>query len=214
MPRHLGDLPGVRRSTAVAIGAVATGALLVAASSASPRRSPSATVSGVPAPPTTITGSLVTNLRGTRRRGTPVPAADLGQRVFVNASDGFSLAEIPPQGTYPAATVNGGRTWRTDGPILHANAAQAPLAISRVGATNSHTYYAWGSQVADVTSDGGKKWWRTVLGEYVLAVVSEPGRLIAVVQNEGTTSSVAETSVYVSTDGGHVWHHNQTVGGR
>ena len=48
-------------------------------------------------------------------------------RVFANRLIGFALTDIPPRGggTYPVATSDGGRTWRTDGPVLHVPAAQA-----------------------------------------------------------------------------------------
>jgi hypothetical protein len=162
----------------------------------------------------TITAIPITPLHGTLGRGTLIPSSDLSQRIFVNASDGFAIAGVLAQGTYPTATVNGGKTWRVDGPILHADAAQAPFVVLHVGAGNAHTYFAWGSQVADVTSNGGKRWWRAILGLDVLAVVSEAGRLIATVQNPSVSNSATvETSVYVSTDGGKVWHFNSTLGG-
>jgi hypothetical protein len=194
--------------------AFALGSVVVGASSASPRRPGPASVSSAPTPATTINAELVSRLHGTRRPGTLVSSADLGQRVFADASHGFALAGIGGEGTYPAASVNRGRTWRIDGPILHINAAQAPLAVSHVGAGNAQTYFAWGAQVADATSDGGKHWWRALLGEDVLAVVSEAGRLIAVVQNpESSESATAATYVYVSTDGGRVWRYSNRIGG-
>jgi photosystem II stability/assembly factor-like uncharacterized protein len=125
----------------------------------------------------------------------------------VNAGDGFGLA-AGTTAQYPAATTDGGKTWRTDGPALHVDAAQAPLVVLDAGAAGTHTFYAYGGgQVVDATNDGGKHWWRAVLGDEVSAVV--PGfdhQLFAFVQNAvGSSSTRTQTVVYVSTDGGHHW---------
>jgi hypothetical protein len=140
-----------------------------------------------------------------------VRSADLGQRIFVNARRGFALANVDG-GTYPAATDNGGKTWRTDGPALHLNAAQAPLAVLDVGAANGHTFFAFGGgQVVDATRDGGKHWWQAFLGDVVMAVVARPGGgLVAFAQTASGTKAV--TLVYVSTDGGRHWHLNDRLG--
>jgi hypothetical protein len=101
-----------------------------------------------------------------------------------------------------------------NGPPLHLNAAQGPLVVLQVGAASQHAYFAWGGpgggQSVDVRSDGGKHWWRAILGAVVMAVVaSEDGRLIAFAQvPANSTSSTAVTSVYVSTDGGRHWHYS------
>ena len=49
--------------------------------------------------------------------------------MFTDGKHGFALAE--GQAQYPAATNDGGKTWKTNGPALHVNAAQAPLAVAR-----------------------------------------------------------------------------------
>jgi hypothetical protein len=106
-------------------------------------------------------------------------------------------------------------TWRTDGPAVHLDAAQAPLAVIYAGAANRHTYFACcGAQVVDATGDGGKHWWRTFLGDVVLAVVTRPsGELIAMAQTAANASgSRANTWVYVSRDGGHHWRLDRREG--
>jgi len=92
----------------------------------------------------------ITRRNGTLAPGTSVRASSLGQRVFPTASRGFALANVGGA-QYPAVSVNGGRTWKTNGPALHVNAANAPLVVVDVGAVNARTFYAFGgSQVVDV----------------------------------------------------------------
>jgi hypothetical protein len=172
-----------------------------------------AAASAAAAPPQTITASRITRPNGTLAPGSSVRASNLGQRVFVNANRGFALADVGGA-QYPAASVNGGRTWKTNGPALHLNAAQAPLVVLDVGAANAHTFYAFGGgQVVGVTSDGGATWWRANLGDVVLAVVPRvSGGLIAIAQNATGSGSNATTVVYVSTDGGRHWKLNKNLG--
>jgi hypothetical protein len=106
----------------------------------------------------------------------------LTNRVFANDSDGFALAD---QGSaqYPARSVDGGRTWRVDGPQMHIDAADAPEGVNDVGVLSAHTSFAFGSSVVDVTSNGGRSWWETFLGEAVVAVVrGSKNELVAYVQ--------------------------------
>jgi hypothetical protein len=165
------------------------------------------------APPHTITARHLKPRHGTLRPGTPVRASKaFGVRVFVSPSRGFALVDTGGA-QYPAATVDGGRTWRTDGPALHVNAADAPESVLDIGAANRHTVFAYGGgQVVDVTSDGGKHWWQALLGDDVLSVVSFGNRLIAVAQDATGTGSSAQTVVYVSRDGGRHWHLNNKLG--
>jgi len=160
--------------------------------------------------------------RRLRARANAVPVGSLvsnqalfGQRVFANASNGFALAD-EGQAQYPARTVDGGQTWKIDGPQFHVDAADAPEAVGSVGIANSHTYFAYGSSVVDVTTDAGRTWWETFLGELVMAVV--PGHshhLIAYVQQSASNSSAnpAVTWQYVSRDGGRRWRYSSTLGG-
>jgi photosystem II stability/assembly factor-like uncharacterized protein len=179
------------------LATVATALIATASASAAPQR---------------ITAARITRPPGTLAPGTGVRASSLGQRVFPNASHGFALADVGGA-QYPAATTNGGRTWKTDGPALHLNAAQAPLAVVDVGARNTRTFFAFGGgQVVDVTSDGGRTWWRAFLGDVVLAVVPRlSGGLTAISQDAGSRGS-AVTLVYISTDGGKHWRLSHRFG--
>src|SRR5437764_6497034 len=113
-----------RACSMLALGAVALGSTVVgvsAASAAGPRK--------------TVKSSRINSRPGTLAQGTLVSSATLGQRVFTDALNGFALANTGGA-QYPAATSDGGVTWRTDGPALHVNAAQAPLAVTNIGAAS------------------------------------------------------------------------------
>jgi hypothetical protein len=160
--------------------------------------------------------------RRLRQRANALPAGSLvsndaifGQRVFANATNGFALAD-GGEAQYPAASSDGGHTWRIDGPQLHVDAADAPEAVNAVGIAGPRTYFAYGSSVVDVTTDAGRTWWETFLGELVMAVV--PGQrhdLIAYVQQSSSRSSAnpAVTWQYVSRDGGRHWRYSSALGG-
>jgi hypothetical protein len=170
---------------------------------------------GQPKPPKKIVATRITRPAHTLAVGTPVKASSLGQRVFVTATRGFSLAATG-DAQYPAQTTNGGASWKTFGPALHLNAAQAPLAVTEVGAANARAVYYYGSgQAVDVTSNGGRTWWRAFAPELSLAVVpGVSGRLVWIVQDgTGSSGERALTWVYESTDGGRVWHYTDAVGG-
>jgi hypothetical protein len=161
-------------------------------------------------PPSTVTASPITCPGvGCLPRGTRVRSSTLIEvRVFVNNRRGFALANTH-QAQYPAQTLDRGRTWRIDGPPLHVNAAQAPLVVTQIGARR-RTYFAWagpdsGGNSVDVTPDRGAHWWRAFLGDIVLSVVAAPDRLIAIVQTS-PPSGHTHNWVYVSTDGGRIWH--------
>lgn len=150
-----------------------------------------------------------------RRPGSGVRSAHLGARVFPDARHGFALATFRGA-TYPATTNDGGRSWRIDGPALHLPAAQAPLAVSEVGAAGAETYFAWGGSeggsAVDVTTDGGKQWWQALLGDVVVAVVSgQHGRLVAVAQAAPSSTPSAQTWLYASDDGGRNWRYQDQV---
>jgi hypothetical protein len=158
-------------------------------------------------PSATLTASLITSSPlGTLKPGTAVRARTLGTRVFTDSIHGFALATERFGAAYPAVTTNGGKTWRINGPVLHVPAAQAPFAVTHVGAANATTYFAWGAQSIDATSDSGRHWWRTLVNDSALAVVATGRTLIAMVDAApaGGTGS-ATTSVYLSSDGGHHW---------
>ena len=120
--------------------------------------------------------------------GTRVSTRFSGKRVFVNSRDGFAIGTWPggSGATYPIATVNGGKTWRTAGPILHIPAAQGAVAVDEAGMSGSRVWFAWGDgiTVVDVTPDAGKHWWQAFLPGTVLTVYPDLicGRLTAIVQ--------------------------------
>jgi hypothetical protein len=189
---------------ALALGCLGLGAVLATTSAAA-----------TPAPQKTVKGSVITRRSGTLAPGAKVKPGNLvGQRVFVNASDGFALAGLG-QAQYPAATTNGGKTWKTDGPALHINAAQAPLSVTSIGATSRSTAFAYGSgQVIDTTSNGGKRWYGALFNGTVMAVVpGSSGHLVAFIdESTSTSSSAGVTYQYVSKNGGKSWTYNSSVG--
>ena len=131
--------------------------------------------------------------------------------MFTNAAHGVALASVG-QAQYPAATSNGGRTWKTNGPALHLDAAQAPLAVVDIGAAGSRTVFGYGSgQVIDTTADGGQHWYRALFTGLPMAVTTNAqGHLVAFV--DGETGS-GTTWQYVSKNGGRTWRYDTAVGG-
>ena len=102
-----------------------------------------AAVGATPSPPKTVKATRVTRQPGTLAPGSHIASGDVvGQRTFTNATTGFALATAG-QADYPAAPTDGGKTWKTDGPALQLHAAQAPLAVSFIGAVNRKTVFAW-----------------------------------------------------------------------
>jgi photosystem II stability/assembly factor-like uncharacterized protein len=199
----------VRYPRTVVAALVVTGALLasslVAVSGASRRAA-----TAVAKPPRTVTATLITRRSGTLAPGTAAGSANVvGQRVFTDAKHGFALASVGGA-DYPVATTDGGQTWKTDGPALHLDAAQAPLAVVFIGAVNRKTAFAWGGgQVIDATSDGGKHWYSALFGNGgpVAVVHTFAGHLLAFIGS----SSGSTTWQYVSKDGGRTWHYQATV---
>jgi hypothetical protein len=120
----------------------------------------------------------------TLRPGTAVHSADLGEPVFADAQHGFALASIY-YGTYPAATIDGGRTWQIDGPFLPIPVARSRVAVESPGVAGPQTYFASGGQggrtVVDATTDAGKHWWQALLPGGVVYVGAFEGELTAIV---------------------------------
>jgi hypothetical protein len=158
--------------------------------------------------PNTVTGKLIKPAHGTLAQGTVVHSSALGQRVFTTAGNGFALANVGGA-QYPAATTDGGAVWKTDGPALHLDAAQGPLAVVSVGAASRRTIYAFGTGSAvDVTSDGGKHWYQALFqGESMAVVPGISGHLVAFVDGNNATWQ------YVSKNGGRTWAYDPAVGG-
>src|SRR5262249_43401415 len=153
---------------------------------------------------------------GAVARGTVVKPADLfTTRVFANASPvGFALANVD-SAQYPARSVDSGQTWRIDGPQVHINAADAAEGVGYVGVAGPRTFVTYGSEAVDVTTNGGRTWWETFLGELVVAVVPGPrNELVADVQQQldpNSKSLAAVTWQYVSRDGGRHWVYSSTL---
>ena len=193
---HPGRLAAILFLPAVAIIAVAalSSGRAAGASSASP-------------PPQHVVGALIRpSPAGELRPGTPVHATFTGVRVFADRSSGFAITDLGQSGaaTYPVATADGGRTWRTVGPALHLPAAQAPLVVDQAGIAGSRTWFAWCAAcnaVIDATSDGGRRWWRAFMPGTVLAVVGGTSA------RNGLSATVARGArrkrvwVYTSRDG-------------
>ena len=146
------------------------------------------------------------------RYGTVVPETSLvSPRRFTDPTHGVALigGETSPTGEGFAVTTNDrGHTWRIDSPVFYAPAADAPLGVSNIGATNAHTFFAWGrgGSVVDSTSDAGKHWWQAFLGSNIVAVTPKPnGDLIAVVQQTDNRPPGRITGVYISKNSGHTW---------
>jgi photosystem II stability/assembly factor-like uncharacterized protein len=172
-----------------------------------------ASVAAAAGPQQTVNGTLITRPANTLAPGSTVNASKIfGNRVFTDAKHGFALVQSG-QAQYPAATTDGGKTWKTDGPALHLNAAQAPLAVVDIGAAGPKTTFAWGTgQVIDTTSDGGAHWYRATFNGLPVAVVRNPqGHLVAFV--DGETGGSASPVQYVSKNGGKTWRLDNTIGG-
>lgn len=173
---------------------------------------PPPAIAAAPVPARTVTAAPISRQHGTLAPGAKVSARGLGQRVFVDAKHGFALVSAG-QAQYPAATADGGRTWRTDGPALHLDAAQAPLSVSSLGAAGRNTVFAFGGgQAVDTTSDAGRHWYRALFDGVTMAVVRDAlGHLVAFV--DGGTGANRATWQYVSRNGGRTWRYDTTVGG-
>ena len=142
-------------------------------------------------------------------RGARVRPSTLGVRVFVDGRHGFALANLRRfNADYPAATVDGGRTWRVDGPHFHVAAANAPAVVTQVGAGGRSTYFAYGGpgggNLVVVSTDRGRHWWRAFLAGSVPAVVYSGGELVAFTNLPGP-------GAYVSKDGGKHWRWRRTI---
>jgi photosystem II stability/assembly factor-like uncharacterized protein len=200
--------------TAVALAAIVL-AVDVATSSGSP---PRAVAAATPTPQRGFAAHrLRSHAKGVLKPGSTVKSSALGTRVFTGNQNGFALANVKDV-TYPAATSDGGKTWKTNGPEFHLPAAQAPLVVTMAGAAKPATDFAWGGpeggNVINVTTDGGKAWWQSSPPGVVLSVIAvRPHKLIAIVQGSATSSGrSAVTWVYVSTDGGRHWKYNNRLG--
>ncbi|MGH2910087.1 MAG: hypothetical protein ACRDK8_12400, partial [Solirubrobacteraceae bacterium] len=92
-----------------------------------------------------------------------------------------------------------------------------PEAVQYVGVDGPRTYFAYGSSAVDVTTDAGRTWWETFLGELVVAVGPglRPHELVAYVQQSRSNDPIdpAVTWQYISRDGGRHWSYGTTLDG-
>ena len=180
------------------------------------RSTPASThLAAAPMRPRTLTARRLGMRPGAVPRGTVLRSSDLfTDRAFANARDGFALAN-DGSAQYPAISTDGGRAWRIDGPQVHIDAADGAEGVGNVGVAGTLTFFAYGSSAVDVTTDGGRTWWETFLGELVVAVVPGPGNeLVAYVQQQLNNNSInpAATWQYVSRDGGRYWRSTTALG--
>jgi hypothetical protein len=165
-----------------------------------------------PAPVKTVKGAVLTRRAQTLAPGSRLPDSRVGTRTFLNSSFGVALGS-GAEAQYPVQTTDGGRTWHTDGPALHVDAANAPLAVSTVGAASQSLQYAYGGgQAVDVTADGGPTWRLALFNGLVMAVV--PGfrshELVAFVDAGVPNGPIWQ---YTTVDGGRTWHYTTAAGG-
>jgi hypothetical protein len=194
-----------RLVAAAGVIGLAVGSIVMGASSASERSA----VSGVPAP---LTASELpsSDVPPGAPRGTVVRSSSLGIRVFVDGKHGFALAHLSRfNADYPATTLDGGKTWRVEGPHFHVSAANGPAVVTQVGAGGRSTYFAYGGPGGGnsvvVSIDRGKHWWRALVpAGAVLAVVDSGSRLVAF-------TNLSTPGAYVSRDGGRHWRWSSSV---
>jgi hypothetical protein len=203
------------KAVSAAVVAVALSAIIVGIASAS-GRTPAVAASS---PPATVTATALPKSSSPPFKpvGTIVSAASVGNssnlgpvpRVFVGSQDGVSMGTSRSLGgvTYPVATVNGGKTWRIDGPELHVQAANAPNVVTQVGAASPATYFIYGGPMGansvNVTTNGGKQWYRAYLGGVVDAV--------AATNSEDLYAFIGAPGAYYSNNGGRTWHYNTSL---
>jgi hypothetical protein len=85
-----------------------------------------------------------------------------------------------------------------------------------VGVAGPRTFFAYGSSAVDVTTDGGRSWWETFLGELAMAVVPGPrNELVAYVQQQVSNdhANPAVSWQYVSRASVRHWSYSTALGG-
>ena len=206
---------GVAMAMSAAVVIVISSAIIVGVSTASSRSAAVAASS----PPATVTASALPRSSSPPFKpvGAIVSSASVGvssnlvhvPRVFVNDADGVSMGTGRSLGnvTYPIATVDGGKTWKIDGPELHVPAANAPNVVTAVGAASPATYFIYGGPMGgnsvNVTTNGGKQWYRAYLGGVVGAVVAS--------SSEDLYAFTGQVGLYYSNNGGKVWHYRASL---
>jgi hypothetical protein len=198
---------------AAALG-VATAAGLEPGLAGSAAVAPARALASTPAAQRQQLGHRIRAHPGAILPGSTVRAADLfTHRAFANATTGFALANDGPA-QYPVRTTDAGRDWRIDGPQLHIDAADGAEGVGYAARPGRGRTLAYGGSIVDATTDAGRTWWETYLGELVVAVVPAAGnRLVAYVQQQLSNSSIrsAATWQYVSSDGGRHWRYTTAL---
>jgi photosystem II stability/assembly factor-like uncharacterized protein len=155
--------------------------------------------------PAVVHAQVITRPPHTLAPGSALPlGAITGPRTFTDRRHGVALAGRGGA-EYAAATSDGGRTWHTDSPALHLDAAQAPLAITAIGSAGPRVVFAYGAgDVVDVTANGGRTWRRALWSDGTPAAVvpSLQRGLVAFVN----FFPHGPTRQYISGDGGRTWH--------
>jgi hypothetical protein len=148
--------------------------------------------------------------------GTVVPTASLEAGLFADTRHGFTLARIDGTETYPAATVDGGRTWRIDGSLLPAASAGSGV-ISQPGIAGPRTYFVsegiGAMTVVEVTTDAGKRWWQTLLPGGAVFVGAFDGELTAIVAGGVSRPGVQETFLAYHSRTGRRWTYDDSLDG-
>jgi photosystem II stability/assembly factor-like uncharacterized protein len=158
----------------------------------------------LPRLPSVVHAGVIARPPHTLAPGSALPGTAIsGARIFTDGRHGVALAGRGGA-EYAAATADGGRTWHTDSPALHLDAAQAPLAVSAIGTAGRRVAFAYGAgNVVDVTSDGGRTWRRALWSDGVpAAVVPAAGGGLAAFVN---FFPHGPTRQYISRDGGRTW---------
>jgi hypothetical protein len=126
--------------------------------------------------------------------------------AFVGAKAGYALAVVNSQ-TYPATTLDGGLTWRINGPMLYLAAADAGQDVTEIGAAAPNWEFIWGSgNQVDFSTDGGNDWCEANLGGPVLSVGANPPDMWAILGSPPVPGQSSEKpTTYVSGDGGLKW---------
>ena len=164
--------------------------------------------------PMAVRGKAIGRSRHTLPRDHRIPGARVGVRTFPTG-DGFGVGLATQDGaSYPVASTDGGQIWRTDGPALVQDVAQAPLQVTTVSAVSPEVQYAYGAgNVVDVTSDGGRIWRRSLFDGIPMAVVpGYHGNLVALVDMTPRGDG-GPTWQYYSNNGGRSWHYTTAAGG-
>ncbi|WP_249019730.1 hypothetical protein [Conexibacter sp. S30A1] len=190
-----------------------TAALLAAAASPAVRAGAAEPV------PQTVRATLVRPGAGTREPpvGTAVRLSQVDSIEFATEQVGYALGG--PQGsTFPLKTTDGGHRWFIDGPAFFLPVADGAASVSDMAATSATEAYAYGGQGGSsivMTTDAGKRWWRTYLGQAVVAVSQHGSDIWALAAGPETPSSgvaaVAPMWLYDSSDGGRSRTYRSTL---